>query len=94
MIFEPYRDCVHDCPLPEDGVSDVFEWRAGRTRRLTRGGLTETPVYSPDGTSWVASFPNDKLCVRRLGSGPRLWCGAPSGAYPDWQPVTAATVYR
>lgn len=98
LIFERVRFCADreaGCIVDEaEDVSDVFLWRAERgVVRLTRGNATRRPAFSPDGTSWVAEFPNGKLCVRRLGSRGRDWCGAAGGSYPSWQPVTGATRY-
>jgi hypothetical protein len=63
-----------------------------RLRRLTRGGFTSEPTFSPDGRQLVA-VRGESVEIRPLAGG--RWRGvAKVGTSPDWQPVTAATRYR
>lgn len=96
LIFERIGLCLTDtkCPFdPELGDSDIYLVSSqGRTRRLTRGGYSAEPVFSPDGRSF-AYVTGAPICVRRIGARRDRWCGAPDGASPAWQPVTSATRY-
>jgi hypothetical protein len=95
LIFERLRHCVRGlrCPMDHWVAGDVFLWDGSRVRRLTCGGYSGEPSFSPDGASFVY-LSGRVICVRALGARRDSWCGAPDGLSPSWQPVTPATKYR
>jgi WD40-like Beta Propeller Repeat len=103
MLFERFRFCSGgedaDCDLDvsdeEDGVSDVYQaFTKGRirVRRLTRGGFSEEPVFSPNGLE-MAYDADGGISIRSLAGG-RARVAVKDGATPNWQPVTGATRFR
>jgi Tol biopolymer transport system component len=103
VLFERQLTCFDSddpaCPFGTGGyLRDIFQVFTNgklRLRRVTRGGSSGTPVFSPDGKSMAFEdeLPPGGIFVRRLAGGPRRRVTT-NGLSPAWQPVTAATLYR
>ena len=88
VLLERYRFCSQGydrCAVDkENGAADIYLVTTPgrpRLRRLTRGGFSGEPAFSPDGRQLVA--------VRGESVGTRAL-----GGHPDWQPVSAATGFH